>query len=183
MEKNRIEKQLLSFAALRFTEDVRLSDRVYWYLTDLDVKEGEAVLAPVGAHDRLQKARVEKTLKADDAHAPYPVALIKRVAARAGEREKEIRGVPCLDFGGVLYDDRHYTRFGRLYRAETGNFPEPSLKDAAAALSSGRRVFVRGDELFFLLLAFLKGEEDARDTLLSFGLSEEKLAALRAFLG
>ena len=102
------------FAALRFTADSNLSDRVYWYLTEFALSQGERVLAPVGVHDRLQEARVEKTLSAEERDAPYDLRLIKKVAAKYGARKLVLDGAELLEFGGVRYDEKHFTPFGRL---------------------------------------------------------------------
>lgn len=106
------------FAALRFTEDENISDRVYWYSCAFPVKEGEGVLAPVGARNRLQFARVERTLTADEAHAPYDVRLIKSVEAKFGARKLTIGRFVCFELGGVRYDEKHYTRFRRILFSE-----------------------------------------------------------------
>lgn len=103
------------FAALRFTEDENLAGRVYWYIAPFPVKDGERVFAPVGPHDRLQLARVERTEAFSEEEAPYPAILCKRILARENGREVK-EGV--FDLGGVRYDDRHYTRFHRLLIAK-----------------------------------------------------------------
>lgn len=102
------------FAALRFTEDENLAGRVYWYIAPFHVKEGERALAPVGPHDRLQCARVERIKTCAEEDAPYPPALCKRIAAKYGEREVK-EGV--YDLGGVRYDARHFVRMGRIFIA------------------------------------------------------------------
>lgn len=99
------------FAALRFTADENLAERVYWYISPFPVKEGERVLAPVGPHDKLQCARVERTASLTE-KAPYPPVLCKRILAKYGEREVK-EGV--FDLGGVRYDGRHFTRLGRIF--------------------------------------------------------------------
>ncbi len=106
------------FAALRFTEDENLSGRIYWYIAPFPVKDGERVLAPVGPHDKLQCARVERTDHFREEEAPYPPILCKHILARLGEREVKA-GV--FDLGGVRYDDRHFTRFRRILIAEDGS--------------------------------------------------------------
>lgn len=106
------------FAALRFTEDPNLADRVYWYLAEFPLALGERVLAPVGSHDRLQAARVERTLSADEKDAPYDLRLIKRVAAKYGARKLVCNERELLEFGGVRYDGKHYTPFGKLLLAK-----------------------------------------------------------------
>ena len=72
------------FAALRFAEDENLADRTYWYRCPFAVAEGEKVFAPVGPHDRIQRASVERVLEGDAAHAPYDVRFLKSVAAQCG---------------------------------------------------------------------------------------------------
>lgn len=120
------------FAALRFFRDPNLCGRLYWYLAPFPVSAGERVLAPVGVHDRLQCAVVELT--APPSQPPYPPALCKRIAARAGARNAA-EGV--IDLGGVRYDDRHYTRFGAfLYETAAGagaSLPYPVTRVEAVA--------------------------------------------------
>lgn len=102
------------FAALRFTADENLRDNLYWYGCAFSVAVGEKVLAPVGVHNRLQCAETERTLHADEKDAPYDVRLIKWVRAKYGARKLVLGGCELLEFGGVRYDSRHYTPFGRL---------------------------------------------------------------------
>lgn len=106
------------FAALRFFEDGNLSDRAYWYLCDFPVKAGEEVFAPVGMRNRLQKGRVERTVAAEEENAPYDVALCKHVAAKCGDRKREADGFLCYELGGVPYDEKRYTAFGRVLISE-----------------------------------------------------------------
>ena len=106
------------FAALRFAEDINISDRTYWYLTDFPVKAGERVLAPVGMHDRLQRAVVERVVDAEEKDAPYDVRLLKRVAAKEGARKLTAGGEVFRELGGVRYDEKHYTRLGRVLVGE-----------------------------------------------------------------
>ena len=88
---------MVTFAALRFAEDGNLSDRTYWYRCDFALSPGERVLAPVGPHDRLQRAVVERVLEAGAENAPYDLRLIKSVAARDGAR--------LLRAGGAVFQD------------------------------------------------------------------------------
>lgn len=106
------------FAALRFNDDENLRDNLYWYVCPFSVSVGEKVLAPVGMHDRLQCAETVRTLCAEEKDAPYDVRLIKQVQAKYGARKLVIGGYELLEFGGVRYDDRHYTPFGRLLLAQ-----------------------------------------------------------------
>ena len=106
------------FAALRFYNDPNISDRLYWYLSDGPLAVGEKVLAPLGMRGRLQAAVVEKAVSADREHAPYDVDCIKHVVCRLGERRILMDGVDCLEFGGVRYDEKHYTPFGRVMLAK-----------------------------------------------------------------
>ncbi len=119
----------LNFAALRFTEDKNVSERIYWYLSEFPLKAGDRVLAPIGAHDRLQAAVVEKTFSAERENAPYDLRLIKSVAAPCGARKLIAGGKEYLEFGGVKYDDKHYTRFGRVLLAKS----EPERIDELTA--------------------------------------------------
>lgn len=189
------------FAALRFSEDENIKDRVYWYLTDLPLKENEEVLAPVGVHDRLQKARVELLLSAGEEEAPYDVRLIKRVEAKAGARKLTIGGAVFTEFGGARYDKKHFTRFGRLIfsegegdRAELALygfetvFKAPMSENNAIyrAIIAGKQTALLGGEgskIMHLLFSLLQGKKEAADFLYSVGLSERELAALLVRLG
>ncbi len=186
---------MIAFAALRFTEDENLRDRVYWYLGE-GLKEGERVLAPVGPHDRLQRARVERTLLAEAENAPYDIRLMKKVAARDGARVLAAGGVRCVELGGVRYDDRHYTRFGRVLYAEE----EPEGEELAAygvkrtvrtdrpdgetmrRILGAPCVLVTGAgaaEVCSLLLALARREEDAAERARALGLEEKEIEGLR----
>ncbi len=189
------------FAALRFCEDENIRDRVYWYLSDLPLKENEEVLAPVGVHDRLQKARVERFTSAEEEDAPYDVRLIKRVAAKMGERKLSIGGAEFAEFGGVRFDDRHYTRFSRvIYSEEKADVGELALHGFRAVFDAPMseddaiyREIVRGHgialfggegrKIMNLLFSLLKRSKEAADFLYSIGLCERDLVALLVRLG
>lgn len=102
----------MNYAALRFLEDNNLCDRTYWYLSKSLLTAGEFVYAPVGPHDRLQKAKVETAFAAKD--PPYPPELCKQVTARESDRFLQLGGAPFTDLGGLRYDDRHRFRFRRI---------------------------------------------------------------------
>lgn len=102
------------FASLRFFEDERISDKLYWYLSGFRLREGEEVLAPVGMHNRLQRAVAERVLDADRGHAPYDLRFIKRVEARYGERRLVFGNCVCFELGGLRYDEKRYTRYRRI---------------------------------------------------------------------
>ncbi len=159
------------FAALRFTADENLAGRVYWYLTELPLSLGERVLAPVGAHDRLQAARVERLLSAEEKDAPYDIRLIKRVTAKLGARKLVFGDAELLEFGGVRYDEKHYTPYGKLFWARTvrevplaaiektlspeaENVYEEIANARGGVLLSGEG----GEEIFRALYALLRGE-------------------------
>ncbi len=159
------------FAALRFTEDKNLKDRVYWYLCELPLVLGERVLAPVGPHDRLQAARVERLLSADEKDAPYDMRLIKRVAAKYGARKLLIGEKELLEFGGVRYDEKRYTPFGKLLLSkepfsEGENYGMKAIDLSGAPLyeeiaRSADCILLFGEEgerAFRALYAFLRGE-------------------------
>ena len=99
---------MVTYAALRFAEDVNLCDRVYWYASAFALKVGERVLAPVGVHDKLQRAVVEQLSSVP------PLPFLKYVAAREGARKLTAGGAVFSELGGVRYDEKHYTRFGRV---------------------------------------------------------------------
>ncbi len=185
------------FAALRFAEDPNLSDRVYWYACDFPVRAGEAVLAPVGAHDGLQCAVVERTLLADDAHAPYDVRLIKWVCAPLGARKAVFSSYVCRDVGGVRYDGKRYIRLHVFFSAQTA--PDGAALRELAAYGIG--VYALADEagdllrlsegdgplLFWgerapaieaVLHALARGEDEAVRRLAACGLSAEQIRRL-----
>lgn len=109
------------FAALRFVGDANISDRVYWYLCDFPVKAGDAVIAPVGIHDRLQYACVERVLSAPASEAPYDIRLCKRITAKYGARKLVLEGTKyCRELGGLRCDGKHFTRYGAFLCAEFG---------------------------------------------------------------
>ena len=192
---------IYDFAALRFTEDANIRDRVYWYVTEIPVKENEEVLAPVGSHDRLQKARVERVCSANERSAPYDVRLIKHVEAKYGARGVRIGDVVCREFGGVRYDDRHYTRFGVTLYADTMSesgdleeygisavFMSPELHDDAVfrTIALGHGALLVGGEgrkICEMLFSLVKGEEDALNFLRSLGFAEGEIGALKNRLG
>lgn len=165
------------FAALRFTEDKNLADKVYWYVTELPLSEGERVLAPVGPHDRLQAARVEKTVSAEEGDAPYDLRLIKAVTARYGARKLVLGNCELLEFGGVRYDGKHYTPFGKLVLVKelpadlfgacvygvTNLFTLPAsdpvlYREIAHASGGVLLAGEEGEKTFRILYALLRGE-------------------------
>lgn len=122
------------FAALRFYKDPNLADKLYWYRAHFAVCEGDLVFAPVGANNRLQKAVVERVAEADREHAPYDVALIKQIVSPCEIHREEIAGVPCTDLGGIVYDEKHYTRYCRISFCERESL---SKEERAALLQAG----------------------------------------------
>lgn len=151
-----------AFAALRFTEDINLCGRVYWYVAPFPVKAGDRVLAPVGPHDRLQCARVE--FLAPEGEEPYPAALSKEIASMLGDRER----AGYIDLGGIRYDDRHYTRLGRVFLSEKevpfdGESVAAEREDAILrAAFSPLPVLLYGEGVHgkgVLLLAIVRGRE------------------------
>ena len=174
------------FAALRFCGDANLSNRTYWYLAPFPVKAGDEVLAPVGMRDRLQRALVERTLAAEDSEAPYDVRLCKSIASRYGDRVRAVGGVNAREFGGVRYDEKHYTRLGQLLisdevpKESTGDILEVSLSDMdipnalRTLIASETCVLICGKgarELGLQLVHFARGEA-------ALPLTEEELSLL-----
>lgn len=142
-----------TFAALRFIEDENIADNVYWYLCEFPVEAGERVLAPVGAHNRLQCARVERTLAAEEESAPYDVRFIKKVAAKYGVCERSFEGYICRELGGRRYDAKRYTRFGAVLYCET----LPNETQLSALYASGVTVLRSGEDTLFSELARTDG--------------------------
>ena len=122
---------LYEFAALRFIEDENISDRVYWYLTAFPLVAGEQVLAPVGAHSRLQCARVERTMRALAENAPYDLRLIKSVVAKYGDRERTFGGTTFWELGGVRYDQKRFTQFHKILFTESNSIPASAEEELA----------------------------------------------------
>lgn len=185
------------FAALRFLEDANISDRVYWYLCEFPLREGERVLAPVGSHDRLQCAAAEKVLEAEEKDAPYDLRLIKRVEAKLGARKFVADGTEYLEFGGVRYDEKRFTRFGRVaFARETPRgtdeilaygypgFVSGSADDAKtysqiAQNGGGILCGEEGEKIFSALLALARGENRA---IYETGVSRETVSRLEELL-
>ena len=119
----------MRFALLCFFGDANLADRTYWYLDTLGVRPGERVIAPVGPRDGLQCARVERVLCADPRSAPYDIRLCKRIAARYGAHRLKTAEADCVELGGFLYDEKHYTRFGRILAAPRGTAAGSALRE------------------------------------------------------
>ncbi len=178
------------FAALRFAWDKNLADKIYWYRSDFPLKEGEEVFAPVGMRDRIQKATVEKVLFGEPDPAPYDMRLLKSVAAPASRPVEAVR-----DFGGHRIDDRHYTRFGKIYLCPSRDmlpaefegymqFEAPMSETDAVicAILKGRPVVLLGEEgreFARELLRLARGEEGS---LRERGVSQYTLAALAVCL-
>lgn len=182
------------FAALRFYNDQNIRDRLYWYASDFPLTVGENVLAPLGMHGRLQAAVVEKVISADREHAPYDVDFIKRVICRVGERRIVADGVECLEFGGVKYDEKHYTPFGRVLLAKDKPKQTEELKlygvenvlscegndalyeEIASVKGCVLLYGERGRTVFEALLALVKGRAEP---LLSAGVDERTILRLK----
>jgi len=78
-----MEEELLCFVAVQFTEDEKVSQNLYWYLSPLkDLAVGERVTAPLGRHNRCQSGVVRRILFAPESRSPYPMYGIKSVVGR-----------------------------------------------------------------------------------------------------
>ncbi len=151
---------MVTFAALRFTEDENIAGRVYWYCCPFEVKAGERVLAPVGSHDRLQCARVERVLMAEERDAPYNMALIKRVAAPFGARSFVWEGRTCTELGGVRYDSKRFTRF-HVFACLFGGPPQTAPAGFTVVPVAGGEGFFASEETFSLFSRLSAMEEGA----------------------
>lgn len=175
-----------TFYALRFTEDENLRDRVYWYLSEREYREGERVLAPVGPHDRLQCARIERIFCAAAGEEPYDPRLAKYIAAKLGARRVCAGDTVLTETGGVRYDGRHYTQLFRVLVTKEGENTERlrpfgietfvrAGADALEELSRSRGCTLlygaRAEEIAAELLRIVKGETDG-------GLGEDARASL-----
>lgn len=75
----------LFFVAVEFPDDPNVAGWTYWYACGFaGAREGDGVVAPLGRHNRLQKGIIRRVLYATEEQAPYPVNLIKSVAAIDG---------------------------------------------------------------------------------------------------
>ncbi len=189
-----------SFAALRFIEDENIFDRVYWYLSPFALSLGQTVFAPVGPHDRIELARVERVETAAAQNAPYDMKLMKKIEA-VTERKLFFAGVEAIEFGGLRYDSHRYTRFHKLCYVPT--MPETltlaeaygldtvvaDVSDFAVvfrALIGGHGVLLVGGEgrsCCKTSLAFLRGSLEAEHALSSLGLSDREKTLLKEKLG
>ena len=123
---------------------------------------------------------MEKTLSAGEQDAPYDMRLIKRVAAKYGARKLVENGAEFLEFGGVRYDEKHYTPFGKLLLAKEPlpascgigaygvektlslSADDPALYEEIAHTMGGILLFGKeGEAAFRNLYAFLRGESRA----------------------
>ncbi len=135
----RVVSMPFDFALLRFTEDENIAERVYWYLCDGDLSAGDRVLAPVGSHNRLQLARVEKVLRAEEKGAPYQISLLKRVTAKYGARRIPLSFAKnCRELGGIRYGEKFFTRYNVFLRSD---FPT-DREDVKLLRNYGVNVFV-----------------------------------------
>lgn len=180
------------FVSLRFDADPNINDKSYWYVSEICLKPGDKVLAPIGIHDKLQAATVEEVVLREPEEAPYDIRLVKCVMSRYGVRSLEIDAVPLIEFGGARYDEKHFTPFGRvLYAKERPVFSEGfrfygvvlfiseeeehpfELIEAAhgCVLLYGNR----GAKVYNALLNLLKGQKDP----LFEGVDEAVLTRLR----
>lgn len=131
-EMELVEQKKRTFAALRFSEDENIAGNVYWYLCEIPVQAGEQVLAPVGAHNRLQCARVEHVMIAGEKDAPYDLRLVKSVEAKLGARKLTAGEAVCFELGGLRYDKKRYTRFRRVLYTKSS---QAAAQEARAVLA------------------------------------------------
>ncbi|MGN0808104.1 MAG: hypothetical protein ACI4MN_06650 [Candidatus Coproplasma sp.] len=117
-------EQKMLFVALEYPDDINVAGRLFWYgCRDESIAEGDYVLAPLGRHNRLQKAIVCKTLWATQEQAPYPLHIIKYVKCRYGERENvqnsgmvpeiEIKDIARCTDGINVYDEGNCIAYGK----------------------------------------------------------------------
>ena len=105
---------MVTYAALLFAADENLRERAYWYRCPFPVGVGEQVFAPVGVHDRIQRAEVVRVQPVP----PAGVAFFKAVAAKCGAFRRNAGGDTVFETGGLAYDRKHYTRLGRIVVGE-----------------------------------------------------------------
>lgn len=117
-------EQKTFFVALEYPDDINVAGRLFWYgCRDESITEGEWVLAPLGRHNRLQKAIVRSTLWATEEEAPFPLHMIKYVKCRYEEGVNgqnshmvpkiEIQDIAKYTDGVNVYDDGNCTPYSK----------------------------------------------------------------------
>lgn len=177
---------MVRYAALCFAEDENIADRTYWYRCPFAVAAGEKVFAPVGPHDRIQRAEVVRVCEKEQ-DVSFDVRFLKRVAAKCGAFRRSVGGTIVFETGGLAYDEKHFTRFGRVLfgtceGAVGGVTPVAAQEECAAlrtllrtegcALLTGRAA---ADAAADLLLLAGVGEADIRTRFQACG-TERKTA-------
>lgn len=177
---------MVRYVALCFAEDENIADRTYWYRCPFAVAAGEKVFAPVGPHDRIQRAEVVRVCEKEQ-DVSFDVRFLKRVAAKCGAFRRSVGGTIVFETGGLAYDEKHFTRFGRVLfgtweGAVGGVTPVAAQEECAAlrtllrtegcALLTGRAAAAAAADL--LLLAGV-GEADIRTRFQACG-TERKTA-------
>lgn len=124
--------------SLCFAEDENIAQKTYFYLCPFPVETGEKVFAPVGAHNRLQRAQIVRVYGADGKDAPCCPQFLKTVAAKCGAFRRKIGGRIVYETGGLAYDEKRFTQFGRVLFGEwegaAAGVTPVRAEDAAAAL-------------------------------------------------
>ncbi len=70
----------LCFVSVEFENDPNVKGYTYWYLcNDINVAEGDSVIAPLGRHNNEQVGTVRRVRFECEKNAPYPMMYIKKI--------------------------------------------------------------------------------------------------------
>lgn len=165
---------MVRYVALCFAEDENIADRTYWYRCPFAVAAGEKVFAPVGPHDRIQRAEVVRVCEKEQ-DVSFDVRFLKRVAAKCGAFRRSVGGTIVFETGGLAYDEKHFTRFGRVlfgtWEGAVGGVTPVAAQEECAAL----RTLLRTEGC--ALLTGRAAADAAADLLLLAGVGEADIRA------
>lgn len=81
---------LLRYVRVQFVDDENVKFNLYWYLSDIDVKIGDRVVAPLGRHNHRQIGIVRAIEYVNEYNTPFPLYLTKYIVRLAGKEEKDV---------------------------------------------------------------------------------------------
>lgn len=132
----------------------------------------------------------------DAEHSPYDVRYLKTVAAKCGAFRRKIDGQIVYETGGLAYDEKRFTRFGRVLFGDwegvaVGVTPvradevcaalEKLLLTDGCALLTGRAA-ATAVQMMLLLAGVKAGDACARLTACGAQAEQKSAAQVRAFL-
>ena len=160
---------MVRYVALCFAEDENIADRTYWYRCPFAVAAGEKVFAPVGPIRISIRAEVVRVCEKEQ-DVSFDVRFLKRVAAKCGAFRRSVGGTIVFETGGLAYDEKHFTRFGRVlfgtWEGAVGGVTPVAAQEECAAL----RTLLRTEGC--ALLTGRAAADAAADLLLLAGVGE-----------